>query len=192
MEKLIFTFCAMAVLIWVWKEYFREIPHLEQAGVLKNFRIESVEPHHGRYLVIDRRFVAPDRQVIHPASPMVRGFQDLAYVSNVDVMLTAAAVKPSEKLEFDEVRRCYFSPTPLSGEKKQKLSQQTRHLSLIAATAEIAKKMQRLTAGQQIELQGDVVQVYFQGNQRQFFVGTGSTFAANCQIFRVNQLRVIH
>lgn len=192
MGKLILTFCSMALLIWVWKEYFREIPHLEQAGVLKNFRIESVEPHRERYLVIEKRFVAPDRQVIHPASPIVRGFQDLAYVSNVDVILTTAAFKPAEKLEFDEVRRCYFSSDPLSDDKKYELSQQTRHLSLIAASAEVAKTMQRLRAGQQIELQGDVVRVYFQDNQRQFFVGMGSTFAANCQLFRVSQLRVIN
>lgn len=191
MQKLVFTFCAMALLIWVWYEYLREIPHLEQAGVLQNFRIESVEPHQAHYQVLDKQIVSPNRRVMHPASPIVRGFQDLAYLSNVDVIVTTAAFKPMEKLEFDTVRRCYFSHDPISNEQKHLLMQDTRHFSLVAATAGIAKKLQRLKAGQRIEIQGDLVQVYFQKNQRQFLVGVGSMFGANCQILRVNQLHIV-
>jgi len=28
-------------MIWLWSEYFRAIPHLEQSGVLKNFALET-------------------------------------------------------------------------------------------------------------------------------------------------------
>ncbi len=43
MEKLLATAAVFALMLWIWSEYFRAIPHLEQTGVLKNFQVTPTQ-----------------------------------------------------------------------------------------------------------------------------------------------------
>lgn len=92
MEKLLATAAVFALMLWIWSEYFRAIPHLEQTGVLKNFQVTATQAFSGEYLLLDKRYYSASSRTLHPAAPtVVGGFQDLAYVSNIDLLLSSGA-----------------------------------------------------------------------------------------------------
>ena len=110
MQKLLITALLFMLGLWVWNEFFRAIPHLQEKGVLKNFKVEPVKRISATYIVHDHRFVKPDRRVLHQASPVVGHFNDLAYLSNIDVLLLTQPLPAIQaKLEFDEAKRCYLT-----------------------------------------------------------------------------------
>ena len=191
MQKLLITAVLFVVGLWTWNEYFRAIPHLAQPGVLKNFVIQPIEKHEATYTVIDQHFASAQRRMVYPTttSSMMGGFNDLVYVSNIDVLLTTQATVPDYALQYDEVRRCYFSPE-LSDNQRQHAQANTVHYSLIAKNEQIANQIRRLKAGQKVMLSGELVEVSYQKTGKRFFVGVGSSFASNCQILQVNEIRV--
>ena len=73
MQKLLITALLFMLGLWVWNEFFRAIPHLQEKGVLKNFKVEPVKRISATYIVHDHRFVKPDRRVLHQASPDEEG-----------------------------------------------------------------------------------------------------------------------
>ena len=189
MDKLIYTVLAFVVGIWIWMEYFREIPHLEQQGVLNNFKVETIEPRQIKATVLDQQFVRPNRRTIHPASPVVYGFEDLAYVSNVDVLLSDS-ILPSLKgrIEFDDHKRCFSVEGAVDANQQDWLQQHVQQLSLIAANKAVTKTMRRLKAGQRVTLMGDLVTVHSTKTQATYMVGLGSKYASQCHLFRVNKI----
>src|SRR5690606_40574822 len=87
MQKLLITALLFMFGLWVWNEFFRAIPQLQEKGVLKNFHVEPVKRISATYIVHDHRFVKPNRRVLHQASTVVWHFNDLAYLSKIDVIL---------------------------------------------------------------------------------------------------------
>ena len=189
MDKLIYTALAFVVGIWIWMEYFREIPHLEQQGVLNNFKVETIEPRQIKAIVLDQQFVRPNRRTIHPASPVVYGFEDLAYVSNVDVLLSDSTLSSLQgRIKFDDHKRCFSVEGTLDANQQNWLQQHVQQLSLIAANKAVTKTMRRLKAGQKVTLIGDLVTVHSAKTQAVYLVGKGSEYAAQCHLFRVNKI----
>ena len=189
MDKLIYTALAFVVGIWIWMEYFREIPHLEQQGVLNNFKVEKIEPRQIKATVLDQQFVRPNRRTIHPASPVVYGFEDLAYVSNVDVLLSDSTLPSLQgRIKFDDHKRCFSVEGAVDAKQQDWLQQHVQQLSLIAANKAVTKTMRRLKAGQKVTLIGDLVTVHSAKTQAVYLVGKGSEYAAQCHLFRVNKI----
>lgn len=191
MDKLVYTALAFVVGIWVWMEYFRAVPHLEQQGVLNNFQVESVESVQIKATVLKKQFIQPARRTIHPASPVVGSFNDLAYLSNIDVLLSNAPV-PSLQGEwgFDDVRRCFTFEGTLDTQQQVWTQQHVQQLSLIAANEAVTNTMRRLRAGQQVTLTGDFVQAQSAKTKKPYAVGVGSEYAAQCRLFRVSQIKI--
>lgn len=191
MQKILMTIGVMVLAIWIWSEYFRAIPHLAQPGVAKNFNIKMLRPHEATYTVIEQHFASPQRRMVYPTttSTMMGGFNDLIYVSNIDVLLTSLAHVPEYVLEYDEVRRCYFLPES-TAIKHQHAKAHVVHYSLIAQNEQIANQIRRLKSGHKVMLRGELVEVSYRKTGRQFLVGVGSSFAQNCHIFKVNAIHL--
>ncbi|MDH5820169.1 hypothetical protein [Acinetobacter pseudolwoffii] len=190
MQKLLITALLFMLGLWVWNEFFRAIPHLEERGVLKNFSVEPIQPISATFTVHDKRFVKPNRRVLHQASPMVGHFNDLAYVSNIDVLLLSQSLPVMQAtLAFDKAKRCYQIEEQISKAEAEFLSTHVQHFSLIAANEKIANQIRRLKSGQKITLSGDLVTVHSGSTGQEFQVGTGSEYHAHCQLLRVTQLQ---
>ena len=192
MDKLIIAAALFALGLWVWSEFFRAIPHLEQAGVLKNFQVQSIAPHQAEYRVLAKQYYGPERRTIHPASPVVGSFNDLAYLSNIDLLLAApnasSAIFKPFKLEQD--RRCVNITAPDNPQADPaNIQPHLLNLSVIAASEAVANKIRRLKADQRIWLQGHWVQVKSATSQQEFQVGIGSPASAQCRLFRVSGLK---
>lgn len=86
MNKLIITFVLFALMIWVWSSYFRAIRHLQQVGVLKNFQLKHLDDFSGEYVLLKKCYYSLARRSLHPASSVVGSFNDLAYVSHIDLL----------------------------------------------------------------------------------------------------------
>lgn len=86
----------------------------------------------------DHRFVKPDRRVLHQASPVVGHFNDLAYLSNIDVLLLTQPLPAIQaKLEFDEAKRCYQLEGQTNKAERDFVNTHVQYFSLIAATEKL-------------------------------------------------------
>lgn len=196
MKQLIWALAALAALIWGWKEYFREIPYLEQPGVLKNFHVEAHREFLGRFTVAAQRFYAPHSRALYKASAWVGEFNDLAYLSNVDVLLAQGALANPQHLkqvDFDQHSRCYtFTLQPNSSLTADDVRADSVNISAVASNEHIAKQLRRLKAGQRIELQGQYAEVT-QLKTRKFFV-TGMSIAPprpHCAIVKITFIQIL-
>ena len=192
MDKLLITAALFAFGIWVWSEYFRAIPHLEESGVLKNFKVEAVQPVSATYTVLDKSFIKPNRRVLHQASPFVGSFNDLAYVSNIDILL---AIQPlpttmQAKLQLDQPKRCFQIEGTINTAEQEAIKTHIQHFSLIAANENIANQIRRLKSGQQVHLQGNIVTVQSGTTGQAFQAGIGSKYRAQCQLLKVHAIQV--
>ena len=190
MQKLLITALLFMLGLWVWNEFFRAIPHLQEKGVLKNFQVEPVKRISATYILHDHRFVKPDRRVLHQASPVVGHFNDLAYLSNIDViLLTQPLLAMQAKLEFDEAKRCYQIEGQISEADRNFINTHVQYFSLIAATEKIADQIRRLKSGQKITLTGYLVTVHSGTTGQEFRVGIGSEYRAHCQLLQVTHVQ---
>ncbi|WP_347474154.1 hypothetical protein ABEF90_02035 [Acinetobacter thermotolerans] len=193
MDKLLITAALFAVGIWIWTEFFRAVPHLEETGVLKNFKVEAVQPVSATYTILEKSFIAPNRRVLHQASPFVGGFNNLAYLSNIDVLLTRQPLpKMQAKLELDKAKRCFQIKGVMNDAERKAIQNYVQHFSLIAANKSIANQMRRLKSGQQIQIRGDIVTVHSGTTGQAFSAGTGSKQRAQCQMFKVTHIQVLN
>ncbi|MQW92404.1 hypothetical protein GFH30_11530 [Acinetobacter wanghuae] len=190
MDKLAITAALFALGLWVWSEYFRAIPHLEQPGVLKNFKVEVIEPHEAEYRVLDKQYYSPNQRMLHPASPMVGSFNDLAYLSNIDVLLVQPNVSTVElkQVKLEQDARCFSLEPKESTANLNQLQAQIQNLSVIAANESVANQIRRLKSNQHIKLSGDWVNVHSVKINKAFHVGFGSKNSAQCRLFRVNAI----
>jgi hypothetical protein len=195
MNKLIITFVLFALMIWVWSCYFRAIPHLQQVGVLKNFQLKHLDDFSGEYVLLEKRYYSPARRSLHPASPVVGSFNDLAYVSNIDLLLGTG--KLSDKLNLKQVefeqQRCYHfklkSTARLSAED---IYADSLNVSVIANSERVADQLRQLRTGQKAYFTGDWVEVH--SIPAQHFFSIGQNFPAqrqNCAILRVHSLSIL-
>lgn len=175
MKQLLWALAALAALIWGWKEYFREIPHLEQPGVLKNFQVDERDDFSGHFTVLDKRFYGPARRVLYATSPWVGVFNDLAYLSNMDVLLGQGRLAHASiyrQIDFDQHSRCYeFKIQPQSGLQADTVRADSMNISVVAANERIAKQLRQLKTGQQVQLQGKYAHVMQLKTQQHFVVG---------------------
>lgn len=196
MNKLIITFILFALMIWVWSSYFRAIPHLQQVGVLKNFQPKHLDDFSGEYVLLEKRYYSPARRSLHPASPVVGSFNDLAYVSNIDLLLGTGKLSHKlnlEQVEFEQQQRCYHfklkSTARLSAED---IYADSLNVSVIAHSACVADQLRQLRTGQRVYFTGDWVEVNSIPAQHIFSVG--QNFPAqrqNCAILRVRSLSIL-
>ena len=191
MDKLLITAALFAFGIWVWSEYFRAIPHLEESGVLKNFKVEAVQPVSATYTVLDKSFIKPNRRVLHQASPFVGSFNDLASVSNIDILLATQPLPTMQaRLQLDQPKRCFQIEGAVTTAQQEAIKTHVQHFSLIAANENIANQIRRLKLGQQLHLQGDIVTVQSGTTGQAFQAGIGSKHRAQCQLLKVNAIQV--
>ncbi|KGT46679.1 hypothetical protein GW12_23070 [Acinetobacter sp. HR7] len=187
------TLALFAVGIWIWIEFFRAVPHLEETGVLKNFKVEAVQPVSATYTILEKSFIAPNRRVLHQASPFVGGFNDLAYLSNIDVLLTRQPLPEMQaKLELDKSKRCFQVEGILNDAEREAIQNYVQHFSLIAANKSIANQLRRLKSGQQIQLKGEIVSVRSGTTGQTFAAGIGSKQRDQCQMVKVTRLQVLN
>ncbi len=192
MQKLLITAALIALGIWIWAEYFRAVPHLEEAGVLKNFEVENIQPVSATFTVLEKTFIKPNRRVLHQASPFVGGFNDLAYLSNIDVLLTRKPLPEMQaKPELDPPQRCFQVEGAVDSTEQNAIKAQVQHYSLIAANAEIAHQIRRLKSGQRIQLQGEQVKVTSAKTGQLFQAGAGSKQRGQCQILKVTAVQIL-
>lgn len=186
MEKLFITAVLFALGLWIWNEYFRAIPHLEQAGVLKNFRVEMIEPHQAEYRVLAKQYYTPNQRRLHPASPLVSSFNDLAYVSNIDLLLVQPNISQAElkQVKLEQESRCFSMQTQENSQPDlNKLRTNLYNLSVIAATDDAAKQIRHLKSDQHILLTGEWIQVSSLKSNKAYHVGFRSPQAAQCRLF---------
>ncbi|MCY1160968.1 hypothetical protein D9M71_07370 [compost metagenome] len=196
MNKLIITFVLFALMIWVWSSYFRAIPHLQQVGVLKNFQLKHLDDFSGEYVLLEKRYYSPARRSLHPASPVVGSFNDLAYVSNIDLLLGTGKLSHTlslKQVEFEQQQRCYHfklkSTARLSAED---IYADSLNVSVIANSGRVADQLRQLRTGQRVYFTGDWVEVHSIPEQHVFSVG--QNFPAqrqNCAILRVRSLSIL-
>ncbi|WP_286413681.1 hypothetical protein [Acinetobacter indicus] len=195
MNKILLSLTGLALMIWLWSEYFRAIPHLQQSGVLKNFALETEGDFSGQYQVVAKRYYSPDRRVIHPAAPVVGHFNDLAYVSNIDLLLAKedfSASGQAQTVDFEQTLRCYqFQRASTSPLAAQQVIANTLNISAIAASEQIAQRLRRVKAGQRIVLRGEWVKVRSVSTGQYFQISHHPIPANNCRIVRVQQLQVL-
>ncbi|ANF82627.1 hypothetical protein A3K93_10770 [Acinetobacter sp. NCu2D-2] len=192
MEKLLITAALFALGLWIWSEYFRAIPHLEQVGVLKNFNVEVVEPHSGTYQVVDKRYYSPGQRMLHPAAPMVSSFNDLAYLSNIDVLLAPKSLSLGslKGFDFEQDQRCFeVIAQDLSPQQLKSLIPQLLNLSVIAATDEVAAQIRHLKSKQTIQLEGDWVKVNAAKTKQPYLVGFRHKNNSQCHLFLVRDIK---
>jgi len=191
-QKLLIAAVLMALGIWIWAEYFRAVPHLEESGVLKNFQVESIQPVSATFTVLEKSFIKPNRRVLHQASPFVGGFNDLAYLSNIDVLLTRKPLPAMQaKLELDPPKRCFQVEGAVEAVQQNAIKTQVQHYSLIAANAEIANQIRRLKSAQRIQLQGEQVKVTSAKTGQLFQAGAGPKQRGQCQILKVTAVQIL-
>ena len=164
MEKLFVAAALFALMLWIWSEYFRAIPDLEQAGVLKNFQVVSTDSISGQFVVLDKRYYSAGQRFLHPAAPtVVGGFQDLAYVSNIDLLLSSGeqsrdALK--QLLEWSQQKRCFsVQNSKMSATQFEQHKAELQNVSVIAASKQVADQIRRVKTGQRIQIQGEWVEV---------------------------------
>lgn len=196
MNKLIITFVLFALMIWVWSCYFRAIPHLQQVGVLKNFQLKHLDDFSGEYVLLEKRYYSPARRSLHPASPVVGSFNDLAYLSNIDLLLGTGKLSHKlnlKQVEFEQQQRCYHfklkSTARLSAED---IYADSLNVSVIANSERVADQLRQLRTGQRVYFTGDWVEVNSIAAQHIFSVG--QNFPAqhqNCAILRVHSLSIL-
>ena len=164
MEKLFVAAALFALMLWIWSEYFRAIPDLEQVGVLKNFQVVSTDTMSGQFTVLDKRYYSAGQRFLHPAAPtVVGGFQDLAYVSNIDLLLSSGeqsrdALK--QLLEWSQQKRCFsVQNSKMSATQFEQHKAELQNVSVIAASKQVADQIRRVKTGQRIQIQGEWVEV---------------------------------
>lgn len=183
-------------MIWIWSSYFRAIPHLQQVGVLKNFQLKHLDDFSGEYVLLEKRYYSPARRSFHPASPVVGSFNDLAYVSNIDLLLGTGKLSDTlnlKQVEFEQEQRCYRfkikSTTSLSAED---IYANSLNVSVIANSERVADQLRQLRTGQRIYLTGDWVKVNSIATKHFFSVGQKIPVNhQNCAILRVHSLRIL-
>ena len=138
----------------------------------QKFQVESIEPHQAEYRVLAKQYYGPER-IIHPASPVVGSFNDLAYVSNIDLLLAAPKVSSAvfKPFKLEQDRRCFNMTATDAQANPANIQPHLLNLSVIAASEAVANKVRRLKADQRIWLQGDWVQVKLATSQQEFQVG---------------------
>lgn len=196
MNKLIITFVLFALMIWLWSSYFRAIPHLQQVGVLKNCQLKHLDDFSGEYMLLEKRYYSPARRSLHPASPVVGSFNDLAYVSNIDLLLGTGKLSHKlnlEQVEFEQQQRCYhFKLKSTARLSVEDIYADSLNVSVIANSERVADQLRQLRTGQRVYFTGDWVEVHSIPAQHVFSVG--QNFPAqrqNCAILRVRSLSIL-
>lgn len=189
MKPLLIAFAVLALLIWGWMEYFRAIPDLEQAGVQKNFQVNAIAPMSGSFMVLDKSFYSPNRGFVHPASSVTVGsYQNLIYLSNIDLLLAEPQMTPDsvkQQAEWSQENRCYtLAP---KAHMEAGLPSRLLNVSVIAATAQAANQLRRIKPGQRIHLQGDWAEVKSAKNGQPFSLGIIEK-AKQCRLLRVSNV----
>lgn len=164
MEKLFVAAALFALMLWIWSEYFRAIPDLEQTGVLKNFQVVSTDTMSGQFMVLDKRYYSAGQRFLHPAAPtVVGGFQDLAYVSNIDLLLSSGSQSRDalkQLLEWSQQQRCFtVQNSKMSATQFEQRKAELQNVSVIAASKQVADQIRRVKTGQRIQIRGEWVEV---------------------------------
>lgn len=190
MQKLFITALIFVFGLWIWSEYFRAIPHLEQVGVLKNFNVELLEPYQAEYRVLDKKYYSPNRRMLHPAAPMVGSFNDLTYLSNIDVLLVQPNISDAELSQFkiEQTSRCFDLEAKHGSADLNKIRLHIENFSVIASSDAVAKQIRQLKANQRIQLKGHWVNVRSAKTNKGFHVGFGSPNSAQCRLFQVSYI----
>ena len=195
MEKLLATAAVFALMLWIWSEYFRAIPHLEQTGVLKNFQVTPTQAFSGEYLLLDKRYYSASSRTLHPAAPtVVGGFQDLAYVSNIDLLLGSGAndfQSLKYHLEWWQQNRCFnVQAKNVPSTQVEQLNSELQNVSVIAQSEDVANRIRRLKSGDRVEILGAWVDVHS--------IKTGKSYNTYnvlnkkpCHILKINAIRLI-
>ena len=124
---------------------------------------------------------------------MVGSFNDLAYVSNIDLLLAAPKVSSTvfKPFKLEQDRRCFNMTATDAQANPANIQPHLLNLSVIAASEVVANKIRRLKADQRIWLQGDWVQVKSATSQQEFQVGIGNPRSAQGRLFRITDLKVL-
>ena len=196
MKQLLIAFTCLALLIWTWHAYFREIPHLEQPGVLKNFQLETRGEFSGDFTVAGQRFYSAQRSALFRASAWVGEYNDLAYLSNVDVLLVQGMLAKAnnlKKVDFNQHSRCYeFQLKPNSGLTADQVRADSLNVSAIAANERITKQLRRLKSGQRVSLQGQYVNVQQLKTGKRFVTGMNIPRPRpQCRIVKITYIQVL-
>lgn len=196
MNKLIITFVLFALMIWVWSSYFRAIPHLQQVGVLKNFQLKHLDDFSGEYVLLKKRYYSPARRSLHPASPVVGSFNDLAYLSNIDLLLGTGQLSHTlnlKQVEFEQQQRCYhFKLKSTAHLSTADIYANSLNVSVIANNEHVADQLRQLRTGQSVYFTGDWVEVHSLPAQHFFSVGQKiPAHRQNCVILRVHSLSIL-
>ncbi|OTG81378.1 hypothetical protein B9T33_06855 [Acinetobacter sp. ANC 5054] len=165
MQKLLIAAALFALMLWIWSEYFRAIPNLQQTGVLKNFQVTPSTAFSGQYLVLDKRYYSASGRTLHPASPtVVGGFQDLAYVSNIDLLLSSGSAdiqSLEDQLDWSQQNRCFsVKEKKVPSTQFEQLKAELQNVSVIAQSEAVANRIRRLKSGDRVEIQGEWVDVH--------------------------------
>ena len=197
MKQLLGAFAVLAAMIWVWAEYFREIPHLEQAGVVKNFQVEEQADFSGEFRVLGKRYYGPPRTALYATSPWGGKFNDLAYVSSIDLLLGQGQLKNpylAKKIDFDQKSRCYqFTAESGAGLTDEAIRADSLSISAVAGSAQAADQLRRLKAGQTVRIQGKYAAVKQRKSQQAFIVGMSIPRPRpSCSIVKVTAIQVLN
>jgi hypothetical protein len=197
MKQLLIALTCLALLIWGWNEYFREIPHLEQPGVLKNFELETRREFSGEFTVAGRQFYSPQqRAMLFRASAWVGEYNDLAYLSNVDVLLVQGMLADPQnlkKIDFKQHSRCYeFQLKPNAGFTAEQVRADSLNVNAIASNERITQKLRRLKPGQRVQLQGQYVNVQQLKTGKRFVTGMNIPLPRpQCSIIKITYIQVL-
>ena len=196
MKQLLIAFTCLALLIWTWHAYFREIPHLEQPGVLKNFQLETRGEFSGDFTVAGQRFYSAQRSALFRASAWVGEYNDLAYLSNVDVLLVQGMLAKAnnlKKVDFNQHSRCYeFQLKPNSGLTADQVRADSLNVSAIAANERITKQLRRIKPGQHVKLQGQYVNVQQLKTGKRFVTGMNIPRPRpQCSIVKITYIQLL-
>ena len=195
MKQLTIAGVALLLLIWIWAEYFRAIPNLTQKGVLKNFQIESITPMSGTFTVLAKDYYSPRRHVLHPASPMVGSFSDLAYLSNIDLLLATEQLNLKQlesEFKIQQEQRCYQLKANSNTEQTQEeVIPELKNLSVIASTEQVANQLRQVKVGQKIYLKGEWVNAQTPSKGVNLYHRNFDAVKQGkiCGLFRVDQLQ---
>ena len=197
MKQLLGALAALAAMIWVWAEYFREIPHLEQAGVVKNFQVEEQADFSGEFRVLGKRYYGPPRTALYATSPRGGKFNDLAYASSIDLLLGQGQLKNpylAGKIDFDQKSRCYqFTAESGTGLTDEAIRADSVSISAVAGSAQAADQLRRLKAGQTVRIQGKYAAVTLRKSQQPFIVGMSIPRPRpHCAIVKVTSIQALN
>lgn len=193
MKPLMLTFAALALLVWMWSEYFRAIPNLQEAGVLNNFQVQKQAPVSAVFTVIDKRYYSAGQNLIRPTAPVAGGFQHLEYLSNMDVLLSpierAAAIK--NQTEWEQHGRCFTLKAKTGADAADLLSEQLLNLSMIAQNEQAANQLRKLKAGLAVQLYGHWASVQSAKTSAIFLPALGHANSARCKLFVLERIDVL-